>query len=190
MSHVLFAAMLLTAPIYEDVVHLNDGSIIRGIIIEHVPTESLIIQLRDGRQLVYNADEVIRVTKESVGSSKYTSRKNPGLATAMSFLVPGLGQFYNEQPGKGISFFLCNVISIALVINAADNATRPYYEESNIDTLGIIGLGGMFISWGSSMVDAYETAKEINTEFQLTSKASIRPIAAPSKFGAVVSVQF
>ena len=70
MSHVLFAAMLLTAPLYEDVVHLNDGSIIRGIIIEHVPTESLIIQLRDGRQLVYHADEVIRVTKESVGSSK------------------------------------------------------------------------------------------------------------------------
>ncbi len=59
---------------------------------------------------------------------------------------------------------MCNVVSVALVIDAADNATKPYYaQDSGADILGIIGLAGIFISWGASMFDAYESAKEINT---------------------------
>jgi hypothetical protein len=47
-----------------DVVYLKDGSIIRGIIIEQVPSVSLKIQTRDGSVFVYPIDKVERITRE------------------------------------------------------------------------------------------------------------------------------
>jgi hypothetical protein len=49
---------------YEDVIHLKNGSVIRGIIVEQVPNESLKIETRDGNLFVYQIDEVEKMTKE------------------------------------------------------------------------------------------------------------------------------
>jgi hypothetical protein len=54
-------------PQYIDVVYLNNGSIIRGIIIEMVPNVSLKIQTRDGSVFFYKMEEVQKMTKEPVG---------------------------------------------------------------------------------------------------------------------------
>lgn len=48
----------------QDVVHLKNGSIIRGIIIEQVPNQSIKIQTRDGNIFVYKIDEVEKMTKD------------------------------------------------------------------------------------------------------------------------------
>jgi hypothetical protein len=53
---------------YEDVVHLKNGSVIRGIIVEQVPNESLKIETRDGNIFVYQMDEVEKMTKETTTS--------------------------------------------------------------------------------------------------------------------------
>ena len=37
--------------------------------------------------------------------------KNPGIAVLCSFFIPGLGQFYNGDLGKGIAFFLGTFIA-------------------------------------------------------------------------------
>jgi len=47
-----------------DVVYLKNGSVIRGMIIEQVPNESLKIQTRDGSVFVYAISEVEKITKE------------------------------------------------------------------------------------------------------------------------------
>lgn len=47
-----------------DVVHLKNGSIIRGIIIEQVPNQSIKIQTRDGNIFVYKIEEVEKITKD------------------------------------------------------------------------------------------------------------------------------
>lgn len=49
---------------YEDVVHLKNGSIIKGTIVEQVPNESLKIQTREGNLFVYKMDEVQKMAKE------------------------------------------------------------------------------------------------------------------------------
>ncbi|MDR0954946.1 MAG: hypothetical protein LBM20_06165 [Rikenellaceae bacterium] len=49
---------------YEDVVHLKNGSVIRGVIVEQVPNESLKIETRDGNLFVYQMSEVEKMTKE------------------------------------------------------------------------------------------------------------------------------
>lgn len=49
---------------YVDVVYLKNGGVIRGMIIEQTPNESLKIQTKDGSIFVYKMDEVDRMTKE------------------------------------------------------------------------------------------------------------------------------
>ena len=49
---------------YQDVVYLKNGSIIRGVIIEQVPNESIKIQTSDRSIFVFQMDEVQKMTKE------------------------------------------------------------------------------------------------------------------------------
>lgn len=48
----------------QDVVYLKNGSIIRGIIVEQVPFQSLKIKTMDGSVFFYNLSEVSKITKE------------------------------------------------------------------------------------------------------------------------------
>lgn len=49
----------------EEVVYLKNGSIIRGVIIEQIPNETLKIQTKDGNIFVYKFNEIIKTTKET-----------------------------------------------------------------------------------------------------------------------------
>ncbi len=69
--------------------------------------------------------------------------KSEGLAAVLSFFIPGLGQIYNGQIGKGIAVI---VISFVLIF-------------SMVILVGFI-LYPLFWIW--SIYDAYTTAKRIN----------------------------
>lgn len=49
---------------YQDVLYLKNGSIIRGVIIEKIPTKSIKIETADGNVFVYQMDEIEGFTKE------------------------------------------------------------------------------------------------------------------------------
>ncbi len=51
---------------YQDVVYLKNGDTIRGVIIEHVPNKSIKIKTEDKGVLVYQMDEVEKLTKEPI----------------------------------------------------------------------------------------------------------------------------
>lgn len=92
----------------QDVVYLKNGSIIHGQIIEQIPNVSIKIQTRDGNIFVYEMEEVLKIVKEPIpeipGIPKKAAKeeKSPGLAFALSFLMPGVGQHYNGQYVKGV----------------------------------------------------------------------------------------
>ncbi|UCF07030.1 MAG: hypothetical protein JSV33_03160 [bacterium] len=71
--------------------------------------------------------------------------KNPSMATILSFLFMGLGQFYNGQVGKGVLFIILYVVSIALMTIVVGFITTP-------------------ILWIWGMIDAHKSAKKINME--------------------------
>lgn len=52
----------------QDVVYLKNGSIIRGVIVEQVPNQSLKIETKDKNLFVFNLSEIEKITKE--GSEK------------------------------------------------------------------------------------------------------------------------
>lgn len=58
----------------QEVVYLKNGSIIRGLIIEQIPNESLKIQTRDGNVFAYKMSEVQKITKETI----YYGKKDEG----------------------------------------------------------------------------------------------------------------
>jgi TM2 domain-containing membrane protein YozV len=74
----------------------------------------------------------------------YVRRKDAGVATLLSFFVPGAGQIYNGQVGKGLGFLL-----VSLFINFP---------------LMFIGVGFItgLITWIWAMIDAHSSAEKIN----------------------------
>ena len=69
--------------------------------------------------------------------------KSSGLAAILSFFIPGLGQIYNGQIGKGllmiVALFVCFILIFVL-----------------------IGIFLLMILWLYGIFDAYDTAKRIN----------------------------
>ncbi len=49
----------------EDVVYLKDGTSVRGLVIEHIPGESLKIQASDGEGFAYTVDEIAGISRQA-----------------------------------------------------------------------------------------------------------------------------
>jgi hypothetical protein len=148
---------------YEDVVYLKNGGIIHGIIIEQIPNQSIKIQTRDENVFFFKIEEIEKITKEiksyeksndkNSGNSKVIiGYKNPGTAFLWSFLIPGLGQYYNDQDAKGFLMILIHAASIAGIIAS----------ESEDELATFVLLGGVNSFW--SMIDAPISARMINRE--------------------------
>jgi TM2 domain-containing membrane protein YozV len=71
------------------------------------------------------------------------TEKSPALAVLLSFLLPGLGQIYNDEAKKGVWFLIAAVVSSLMIIILIGLLTTP-------------------IIWIWSMVDAYQVADRKN----------------------------
>lgn len=74
----------------------------------------------------------------------YMRRKDAGVATLLSFFLPGAGQIYNGQVGKGVAFLL-----VSIFVNFP---------------LMFVGVGFVtaLITWIWAMIDAHSSAEKIN----------------------------
>jgi hypothetical protein len=87
----------------EDVVYLNNGNVLRGIIIEEVPNKSLKVQIAGGSIFQVEMNEVARITKESAYHVPASLRdgQRGTTATAKSDTLP---RPYYEQKRRGYFF--------------------------------------------------------------------------------------
>ena len=181
----------------KDVVYLKDGSIIHGAIVRLIPDESLMIQIEGGSQYNFSMDEVLGVEMENPEQIPINpippspkpivpSRKSPSVAAGLSFVMPGLGQFYNRQSNKGFTFAFIYIGSIVLMITDGeiDNHTAAFGRR------GAIAMFGCFANWIVGTCDAYHSATKINARLEWESQFSLSPIATRNRIGALVSRQF
>lgn len=63
----------------QEVVYLKNGSVIRGIVVEQVPGESLKIRTNDGSVFAYKMSDVEKITKEVGNSNSQTRSLNNGI---------------------------------------------------------------------------------------------------------------
>lgn len=54
---------------WQDVLYLSNGSVVRGVIVEHQSEKTVKIQTDDGNLFIYSADEVEKITKEEARHS-------------------------------------------------------------------------------------------------------------------------
>jgi len=69
----LSCSVIFAQDTFQETVYLKDGSIIKGIIVEQVPNQSIKIQTADGSLFVFEMDEVEKITKESVSNKTVSS---------------------------------------------------------------------------------------------------------------------
>ena len=109
--------------------------------------------------------DVFVIANPSVPNSAQYHYKNPVTAAWLSLMVPGLGQFYNEQKGKGIAMCALAVSSYGMVyygmmMNEYDD-NRHY-----VFTAAFTLLIGTYL-W--SIIDAAVSANAINGKNQALS---------------------
>lgn len=81
---LLVAVVAMTSSLFAqtntmlDVVYCKNGSVIKGVIIEQIPNQSIKIQTSDGNIFVYSMEDVEKITKEQVAVK---SNENTGLQT-------------------------------------------------------------------------------------------------------------
>ena len=99
--------------------------------------------------------------------------RDPTVAGLFSWFLPGAGQFYNRQPGKGVVFLGAYIASFVLMANHAESATLD-------DPISPAGFGLMLVTSVVSIVDASSSARKINRDYGLSLKMNINP---NQKFG-------
>ena len=185
---VLSASFTFAQTSLQDVVYLKNGSIIRGDIIEMVPSETVKIMTADGCVFIYDFVDVEKFTKEKPMYYGRTAikKKSPLAAGIMSYIMPGLGQFYNGEERKGwidlgtqVGGFAATLIGVALTMEYAGYYDYDHYEdyypvfeyiEGNcfLSGVGVVlftaGVITIYANAIHSIVDAVRSSNRINAE--------------------------
>jgi len=135
---ILLLTTALPAQEYIDIVHLKNGGLIRGIIIENIPNDKVKIKTRDGSIFVYKYEEIEKFTKEENQKTEKIEKtekksdktankqlydemeKSQALGCLFTFFVPGGQHFYAKEYATGIMY-------VALTVGAY----VPYYIYLN-----------------------------------------------------------
>ena len=134
-----------------DVIYLKNGTIVRGYIVNHIVNESITIRLLNNRlQIVIPVDKMAGTSKE-----RQFNDSNPHTARGLSCLIPGFGQFYNKESGKGFAHLIIHTFGLLLMFTTV---------ETDDDSRSMSGVGVLVIlsNWIVSMTDAYSTAHNRN----------------------------
>jgi len=117
---LLFAGMALVANAQnalQDVVYLKNDSIIRDIIIEQIPNESIKIETRDRNVFVFKMDEISKFTKERPPEVMYDtpqiSRQPEQLTKYAAFIKLGYG--HGGGNGAYIGSYNINRLSLSAI---------------------------------------------------------------------------
>lgn len=95
----------------------------------------------------------------SVGMAQEQAQpRDPLLYGLGSFILPGLGQYLNDEPGKALTHFII-AAAIPVACYIVTRYTIPYwYPRYALCGLASLGWAAM------SAMDAYETAKRFNED--------------------------
>ena len=144
-----------------------------------------------------------------VPQSTDMEEKNPWAAFFFSMLIPGGGQFYNDEGRKGLLMLTGAAAGFGIAVyglsdtqeESSESITQTdtptststtilrRYEETYNETAVNIGLLVFLASATWSMIDAPISSNRINQEARQTS-LQINPIITPDFAGASLSLKF
>ncbi len=90
------------------------------------------------------------------------TRKDPGVASVLAFLLPGLGQIYNGRLVEGLAWFAGHTFTIGTII-AANDKTLVDIEENQRTAVTIFGSAFYIIGFIYQIYRAYTYAESLST---------------------------
>lgn len=117
---------------YQDVVYLKNGSIIRGVIIEQIPSKSLKIETADKSIFVCQMDEIEKITKEEKVNNKNreSGRKRGFIGLELGANIP-VGKFGDISDGAAKTGFQINLINFGYLFSDNIGITATWFGASN-----------------------------------------------------------
>ena len=91
-----FSAMAQNIGDYIDVVHLKNGSKIKGVIVEQIPGEKIKIKTSDGSEYVFAETDVLKFTREEKPKENIKPKDNP-LSYINNYKRKGKGYFFEAE---------------------------------------------------------------------------------------------
>jgi hypothetical protein len=152
----MFWAVNVFAQTMTDIVHLKNGSLIRGIIIEQVPNETLKIQTRDGSIFVFAMSEIVKLTREI--DAEVPTARNQSKTSGRDFHRHG---FVNHT-SVGFSLGLGNY-SVEVDYAGFSDRSSAVNEDIyvRLETVNGMWLGNGLVSAGVGVGAEYFTDSEI-----------------------------
>lgn len=132
---IVFMSFSVFAQEWQDVLYLKNGSVIRGVLIEQIPNESVKIQTADGNVFVYQFGDVEKLAKEQKEKKKTERKKYPnrGYRTILSCGV----LLSNEERANGVATSMVHGAQISpklfvgagLGIHCIDYLNFPFFAD-------------------------------------------------------------
>lgn len=67
---ILLSSTIFGQTEYIDILYLNNGGVVKGVIIEQIPNVSIKIETQNGSVMIFKMEEIKKIVKEKVGSEK------------------------------------------------------------------------------------------------------------------------
>lgn len=153
-----FIATSITAQNLQDVIYLLNGSVIRGVIIEQIPNQSLKVKTNDGSIFVYKMSEVEKMTKEQSANAKTGnngSSYSGGLTNCYKFIKMNYNpSMYISQPGEPYNPTISGVCSLVLPglgqMISGETKRGLGYLAGYIGGISVTGIGISLMSYGAN----------------------------------------
>ena len=172
-----------------EVVHLKNGDVIKGTIIENVINEYVKIELQGGSILTFPYSDIEKISKEtaqretrrSTTKNGYsdntqklmmyqTQKKSEGTAMLFSFIIPTAGHAYAGNWGRGLGFAATEVglyiMAFTAGMDEVEDCYYDYYYEANYcygsyyEPNGLFWIG-FFGAIGTRFYEIFDAGKEV-----------------------------
>lgn len=140
---VFIATMSFSQTNHQDVVYLKNGSIIRGIIVEQVPNQSIKIETADRNVFVFLMEDIEKITKEPIDSNSERRKGYIGLSLGPSIPV---GDFADKSSGIAKTGVQLNLINFGYLFSEIFGVSATWYGAANpvdVDGFGPWSYGGI-----------------------------------------------
>jgi hypothetical protein len=122
---------------YEEVLYLKNGSVIRGVVIEQVPDQTVKIQTKDKNIFVYQFNEIEKITKEEVHAisndqSQQKSSNNKSSNDNSTKCLNGQLDAENYHGKKGTHFVLGVLFGPFAMIGTAVSEPKPQRSKQTL----------------------------------------------------------
>jgi hypothetical protein len=152
-----------------------------------LPTIELTAGLAERSAIVVDAPTVVTgrgpASADASDGDVVLVKKDPALATMLSFFLTGTGQMYSGEQAKGGVLLALTAAGVAMAAKQLSCATASDCEATTGGmALGAAGAVAFFGSWIYGIMDAGDAARRFNSVHGLVA-AGARPFVAPAGGG-------